>query len=112
MQRLLIVFCVILAALFFLSSAFSVPKKAPLKVRADTSKITVKHFNQKAIANYKSDEDFNYSGKSIGRPSLWEQFWNWVWYNISKLFNRIPYGGSILKYVLVVACVVFLAYVI
>jgi len=112
MHRLQLFFCAMLVVLLFLSSAFAAPKKTPLKVRADTSKIAIKHFNRKALDKYNGDEDFNYSGKSTGRPSLWEQFWNWVWYSIGKLFNRIPYGGPILKYVLIAACVVFLAYVI
>ncbi|MEO6632642.1 MAG: DUF4129 domain-containing protein [Mucilaginibacter sp.] len=100
-----------MAALLLVSNAFAAPKKAPLKVDTDTSKVVVKHFNQKALDTYKADSDFNYTGQGIGKPSLWEQFWNWVWYGISKLFNRIPFGGKILKYVLIVACAAFAVFI-
>lgn len=111
MQRLALTFCVLITALLLVSNGFATPKKAPLKVQADTSKIAVKHFNQKALSDYKADEDFNYTGQGIGKPSVWQQFWDWVWYQIGRLFNSIPFGGKILKYILIVACAAFAVFI-
>ena len=111
MQRLLLAFLVLL---FVVScgDAFAASKKTPLKVITDTSKISTRHFNQKALDNYKADKDFNYSGQSIGKPSLWQRFWAWVWYHITRLFNSIPFSGTALKYLFAVLGVALAAFII
>ncbi len=114
MQRLAVSFCTMIMLLLFTGNAFAIPGKTkiPLKAIADTSTIVAKHLDQKAIDKYKADEDFNYNGPGTGKPTLWQIFWNWVWYHITKLFNSIPYGGKILQYLLIGGSVAFLAYII
>ncbi|MGN6395494.1 MAG: DUF4129 domain-containing protein [Mucilaginibacter sp.] len=100
--------------LLFISNVFAVPQKTKvsLKTTADSSKIVIKHFDQKAINKYRTDEDFNYNGPGTGKPTLWKIFWDWVWDHITRLFRGIPYGGKILEYLLIGGSVAFLAYVI
>ncbi len=112
MQRLSIIFFTLIITFFLLSNAFAASKKTPLKLHPDTSKIEVKHFNKQALDKYKADKDFNYNGEAIGKPSLWEVFWSWLWHKISGLFNRIPYSGDILEYLFIGLSVAFLAYII
>lgn len=114
MQRLPVFFCMIIMLLLFTGNVSAVPLKTkiPLKAITDTSKTVVKHFDQKAINKYKAEEDFNYNGPGTGKPTLWQIFWDWVWYHIGKLFASIPYGGKILKYLLIGASVGFLVYII
>ena len=90
----------LLISLFLISTHGAPVKKAPLKVSIDTSKIVVKQFDANAIKKYKADKDFNYTGEAVGQPSFWERFWNWLWDKILSLFGRVPYFGSIFKYLL------------
>jgi len=111
MQRLLLTFFVLLMVMVC-GNAFAATKKTPLKIISDTSKISARHFDQKALDKYKADKDFDYSGQSIGKPSVWQRFWSWVWYQVGRLFDSIPYSGTALKYFFAVLAVAFLAFVI
>src|ERR1700743_455788 len=106
-------FLVILAFLLLsISPGFAVGKKAPLKVKEDTSKIIVKSFDKAALDKFKADKDFDYNGESINKPTLWQIFWRWLWNIIGNLFEKVPYGGTILQYLLIGVSVAFLIYVI
>jgi len=106
-------FFTIILTLFLLNTAFAAAKKTPAREITDTSKVVVKKFDANALNKFKADKDFNYNGDSTGaEPSLWDRFWSWVWDMITRMFSRIPYGGSIVKYVLLTLCIAFLAYVV
>jgi hypothetical protein len=112
MQRLSIILCTVIFTLLLLSTSFAVPKKAPLKIRPDSSKIGVKKFNAKALDKFKADKDFDYNGDGVGKPSLWSLFWRWLWDAIGRFFDRIPFGGKFLEYLLLALSVAFVVYVI
>jgi hypothetical protein len=113
MTKLLSAFIFILVlTLFSVSTVFAVPKKAPQQIKPDSSKVNVKKFDAKAIEKLKAQKDFNYDGESTGEPSLWDIFWQWLWNTIAKIFNSVPYGGKILKYLLIALSIAFLVYVI
>lgn len=97
---------------FLFFSGFAAAKKQPLKVRIDSSKIDVRKFDAKAIDKFKADKDFNYSGKSVGEPTFWEILWDWFWNTLNWWFSKIPFGGSILKYLFLALAVGLLTYVI
>ena len=99
-------------ALFLAGTATAVPKKLPLQIKTDSSKISVKKFDAKAIDKLRAEKDFNYNGESTGEPTLWDIFWQWVWNTLGRIFNSIPYGGKILKYLLIALSIVLLAYII
>ena len=106
-------FFTIILTLFLLNTAFAAEKTTPAREITDTSKIAVKKFDANALSKFKADKDFNYNGDSAGTgPSLWDRFWNWIWDMITRMFSRIPYGGSIAKYVLLALCIAFLVYVV
>ncbi len=95
------------------SSAFAAAKaKVPARVILDSTKVTVKKFNEGALNNFKHDKDFNYKGESQGEPSLWDRFWAWFWNMVSQWFEKIPYGASLLKYFLLGLSIGLIIYVI
>ena len=104
----------LILTLFLLGSSisFAAIKKQPLKTKVDSSKVEVRSFNAKAIAKYKADKDFNYTGRSTGEPTLWEIIWDWFWDTLARWFSMIPFGGSILRYILLAAAVLLLAYIV
>lgn len=104
-------FTLLLVSILF-STGYTAVKKQPLKIRVDSSKVEIKKFDAKAIDKFKADKDFNYSGKSTGEPTLWEILWNWFWNTLSRWFSKIPFGGSILKYLFLCLAVGLLAYII
>src|SRR5471030_501056 len=113
MLRLLIVtFFVLLLTSCLLGRSFAATKKAPAKTQIDTSKIEVKKFNANALNKFKADKDFNYNGNAVDDTSLWDIFWDWFWNAISKLFNRIPFGGTIVKYFFLALFAGLLVYII
>jgi len=101
---------VLVSFLFF--TGVAAVKKQPLKIRIDSTKVEVKKFDAKAIEKFKADKDFNYSGKSVGEPTIWDILWDWFWNTLSRWFSKIPFGGSILKYLFLALAVGLLAYII
>src|ERR1700742_4451563 len=112
----------LLFALFFYSAAVAANKKLPAKVQADTSKISVKKFNENALARLRADKDFNYYTDRQDAPSWWQSFCNWVWRGwrglMHKLFGWIGKGSRyslifrIIEYTLIAASVALLIYAI
>ena len=94
------------------AQGFAAKKSTPAKVIIDTTKIVVKHFDSKAIDNYRHDKDFIYSGEAVGEPTLWDKCMKWLWSKILSLFERIPYAGSFLKYLFLSLSVVLLVFII
>jgi hypothetical protein len=112
MLRLPVIVCCLVFALLLWGISFAAPKKIPLKVRPDSSKVAVKKFDVTALNKLRADKDFDYKGDSVGKPSLWALFWHWLWDGITRLFNRIPFGGQFLEYFVLGISAGFLAYVI
>ena len=106
-------FITLLLALFLALGGHAVPaKKTPAVLKMDTSKITVKHFDANTLTKFRKDKDFNYNGEAVGEPTAWDRFWSWLWHTIGSLFRKVPYGGSILKYVLLGLAISLLAYIV
>lgn len=77
----------------------SVSKKKPAVVHMDSSKVTVRRFNENALDKYRSDSDYQYNDKSIGNElSFWDRFWNWFWRNLFGSLSVNPGLGVFLKY--------------
>ncbi|ASU36018.1 DUF4129 domain-containing protein [Mucilaginibacter xinganensis] len=112
MLRLPVVFCTLFFVLSLWGISFAAPKKIPLKILPDSSKVTVKKFDTKALDKLSADKDFDYKGEGVGKPSLWALFWRWLWDAITRLFNRIPFGGQFLEYLVLGISAAFLVYVI
>jgi len=106
---------VILAVAFNLTSLAAVGvsvKKAPAKVRIDTSKIEVKKFVVNAMKKYAGDKDFSYNGEAKGQPSFWDIFLDWLYNLLLGWIGRSAYAGVIIKYVLLGLSILLLAYVV
>jgi len=102
----------LLLTVFLTGQLHAAEKKMHAIVRTDTSKIEAKQFDAKAINNYHKDKDFNYSGEAVGQPSFWERFWNWLWGKIMRLFGKVPFAGSFLKYLFLALAITLLVYII
>lgn len=103
---------IVLITCILTTNCFSIALKLPAKMRVDSSSIRVAKFNTAALNKFKADKDFNYNGSSIGIQSLWDRFWSWLWNGIAAWFDRIPYGSSIVKYLLSGLSVSLLMYIV
>jgi len=70
--------------LFFINAEFSIGQK---HIQADTSIVTVRSFDNVALRELKNDKDFQYDRLSQPPESLWEKFWNWVWWKIEEIMR-------------------------
>jgi hypothetical protein len=111
MTRLPVFLMALLFSLVF-NAGFAAAKKIPAKILADSTKLVVKKFDAKALERLKADKAYNYNGQSTGEESLWDVFWNWVWYHIGQIFKAIPFSGTVFKYLLIAACVALFVFVI
>lgn len=77
-------FLITLIAILLFSGAYSQEENSKLK--RDTTNISVKKFEKKALENYKSDPDFNYEEKTT-EPNLIEQIFNWFLRQFMRLLQ-------------------------
>lgn len=100
-------FCCFLFLLFsgnFLLAA----SKPEVKLELDSSEVTLRHFDARALADYKADSDFNYGRvEDNSMPSWWLNFWRWFW----DLFSDVKLNPSeglrwwhVGKYLLIAVC--------
>jgi hypothetical protein len=99
--------------------------KVPAVLKIDTANVSIKHFNDVAIDNYKKSAEFNYHTVKAG-IGWWERFWTSVWYIwlsfwgwVASIFEKI-FGSSragqnsalVFKYVILGLAAVALVYII
>jgi hypothetical protein len=95
MRKTLLVLCLIWFACFKANSEGAV-KNATVKpivqthvLQNDSSKITIRNFNSKAIEQYRKNEDFNYyRDEDLHNLSWWDRFWRWFWQLLRELFGK------------------------
>jgi len=73
----------------------------PHRLRLDSSSVSVRKFNDAALADYRADRDFNYGDVKIDvSPSLWDRFWRWFWNLFGDAVGNAVSGGNF-KYVFI-----------
>lgn len=85
--------------------------KKPQVEKLDSSKVSVRKFDEQAISAYSKQKAFIYDDVPPKTTSLWERFWLWIWKMINALLSG-KVSGTIIKYVLiaiVIAVIVFAA---
>jgi len=100
-------------------------KAAPAKLKTDSAKIILRHFDAASLKTYKNDKDFNYDTEKE-TITWWDRFWNWVWHLwdsfwqwVGDLLRKI-FGGSsmghnsamVFKYVIIGIAAFALIYII
>jgi hypothetical protein len=70
--------------LFIFYSDYSYAQK---RVQIDTSKIVVRSFDNKALQDFKRNKDFQYDRLVEPPKSIWERFWDWVWWQITQIMR-------------------------
>lgn len=78
-------------------------------IRNDTSRLSVRSFDEQKIKEYSRESAFKYD--ETPAESWWDRFWKWFWEVINGILTN-KYSGSFLKYLVmaaVVALVIFLA---
>lgn len=53
----------------------------------DSSKIAVRSFNAAELQEFKNDRDFRYNLSAEPSQSLWDKFWDWIWWKISEIMR-------------------------
>jgi len=80
MLRLL---CTIIFVLFAYTSngaALAVkPVKQPLVLKPDTTRVSVRHFDNAVITAHSKQPEFQYKDDTDTTPSWWDRFWHWFW---------------------------------
>ncbi len=57
------------------------------RLKKDTTFITPRSFNSTALKELKNDKDFQYNRYHEPALSLWDKFWNWVWWKAGQLLS-------------------------
>ncbi len=60
---------------------------AQKQVQTDTSKIVVRSFDDNALQKFKKNRDFQYDRLVEPVKSIWERFWDWVWWQIAQIMR-------------------------
>jgi hypothetical protein len=92
--------CLFLCMFFLLTAerAYSIPATSPAKknyqiMRADSSRVNIRSFNNSALKEYAKQNDFKYDGEAyVQNVSLWSRFWHWVWRILGNIFDKIFTG--------------------
>jgi hypothetical protein len=56
-------------------------------LKHDSAYIQPRSFNKNALAEFKNQKDFQYNQYKEPPLSLWNKFWNWVWWNVGRLLS-------------------------
>ncbi|OOQ58473.1 DUF4129 domain-containing protein [Mucilaginibacter pedocola] len=62
--------------------------KVPAVVKADTSAVSIRRFNDAAIKKYAAQPEFKYNEVKTGGLSWWTRFWIWFWAWFQSLFSK------------------------
>ncbi len=76
--------CLFIFILFLFYCDYTIAQK---RVQTDTSKIVVRSFDDKALQDLKKNKDFQYDRLVEPPKSLWERFWDWVWWQITQIMR-------------------------
>lgn len=90
-------------------------KHAPEILKTDSSKLTVRPFNNDALQQYLNDKDFQYDEGGTGKISLWTRFWHWFWSFLGRIFSTSSGKWTFFTYVeylLLIAAIAFIVYII
>lgn len=78
-------------------------------VKTDTSAVVVRSMDGRKLETLKVDKDFRYEQTIESENSIWERFWNWLWYKIDQALSTK--GGRITIWsVLIIVAVVIMGY--
>jgi len=89
MRRCLYLSLILLFISLDTSFAAHKPEKAPAKpliMVSDSSNIKVRHFDETALARYRSLPEFQYHETEVS-TSAWDRFWRWFWHWLAGLFK-------------------------
>ncbi|WP_139113108.1 DUF4129 domain-containing protein [Mucilaginibacter sp. PPCGB 2223] len=111
----------IILLLLFSYGAYCGPKPqktaphAQQVLHIDTEKVNLHNFDSTALKRYARDKDFQYDNAKLSGESLWTRFWRWLWGRLGDIFGNSFNGGrifTIVEYVLIIAAIGFLIYVV
>ncbi|MGB4776560.1 MAG: hypothetical protein WBP45_15385 [Daejeonella sp.] len=95
--------------------------KKTITLKTDTSKITIRKFDERAIKEYSRQKDFIYDDvkNPPGNESLWDRFWRWLGRLFERWFGRStgkpwnnPFSFEFVKYILIGAVTVLVIFII
>ncbi len=49
-------------------------------LKVDSSRISIRHLNDKALKGFADSPDFDYYEEKTHQSSWWDRFWSWVWH--------------------------------
>lgn len=56
-------------------------------LKRDTSPVVVRSFDYNELQELKKDKDFQYNSVPEPSKSLWERFWDWVWWRVHEVMR-------------------------
>lgn len=82
-----------------LHKAVTKPVQHLLKI--DSSRINIRHLNDKALKHFADDPDFDYYQEKTQNLSFWDRFWNWVWHLLhsQKQGESVKYSSPYIGYI-------------
>ena len=70
--------------LFFINSNLLIAQN---HFKKDTSAIVVRSFDYNELQELKKDKDFQYTSLPEPSKSLWERFWDWIWWRVHEIMR-------------------------
>jgi hypothetical protein len=89
MRRCVYLSLILLFTSLNISFAAHKPAKAPAKpliMVSDSSNIKARHFDETAMAKYRSQSEFQYKENEVS-TSAWDRFWRWFWHWLGNLLK-------------------------
>ncbi|HEY2581859.1 MAG TPA: DUF4129 domain-containing protein [Mucilaginibacter sp.] len=101
MLRYLYLIIIILIASLSLGYASKpvTPVKQKAILKADSTVIEVRHFNNEQLRDYSKQSEFQYHDVEM-QPSLWTRFWRWFWHLFDFLKPGVQNSGNFFYYLL------------
>jgi hypothetical protein len=71
------------------------------QLKVDSSRISIRHFNDKALKHFANDPDFDYYEEKKHPTSWWDRFWNWLWHWLqnSKQGEPVKHTSPYITYI-------------
>jgi hypothetical protein len=112
MQRLAIIFLLLVLPVSFTGISYGTTKKntqkvrkyakRPLKLYYDTSNIHAKSFDANAIKHFKANKEFDYTDYSdAGDPSILKRIFIWIWQHLFGWMHNVHPDGTFMGFILV-----------
>ena len=97
---------------FLLLIVNSVSLLSQTKLKRDSAYLEPRSFNNNALKELKNNKDFQYNKSVEPHQSLWDKFWDWIWYKVRQLLSTKGGRTTVWSLLIILAIAVITFFVI